>query len=153
MKKYSFSPSGKAPYTFILCRPFPVVNEKKRVFALACFFRKPVVSYADPKEDEGMETIAKLWPLWAALGLMNLVTFIVYAYDKHIARQQKGKRRVPERTLLLLAFLGGCVGAALGMSLCRHKTKQMRFLILVPLSVLLWAAAVGALILHLLGIF
>ena len=41
-----------------------------------------------------METIAKLWPLWAALGLMNLVAFIVYAYDKHIARQNRGKRRV-----------------------------------------------------------
>ena len=100
-----------------------------------------------------MEAIAKLWPLWAALGLMNLVTFTVYAYDKHIAQQRKGKRRVPERTLLLLSFLGGCIGAALGMFLCRHKTKHARFLILVPLSVLLWAAGTGALIAHLLGVF
>lgn len=100
-----------------------------------------------------MEAIAKLWPLWAALGVMNLVTFIVYAYDKHIARQNKGKRRVPERTLLLLSFLGGCFGALFGMFLCRHKTKHARFLILVPLSVLLWIAAIGALIAHLLGAF
>jgi uncharacterized membrane protein YsdA (DUF1294 family) len=100
-----------------------------------------------------METIAKLWPLWAAFGVMNLITFAVYAYDKHIARQNRGKRRVPERTLILLAFLGGCVGAALGMVLCRHKTKHAKFLILVPLSVILWAAALGALIAHLLGAF
>lgn len=100
-----------------------------------------------------METIVKLWPLWAGLGLMNLITFFVYAYDKHIARQNRGKRRVPERTLLLLAFLGGCYGAALGMALCRHKTKHTRFLLLVPLAAILWTAALGALIAHLLGAF
>ena len=100
-----------------------------------------------------METIAKLWPLWAALGVMNLITFIVYAYDKHIAQQRKGKRRVPERTLILLAFLGGCLGAALGMALCRHKTKHVKFLVLVPLSVLLWTVGLGALVAHLLGAF
>ncbi len=99
-----------------------------------------------------METIAKLWPLWAALGVMNLVTFAVYAYDKHIARQNRGKRRVPERTLLLLSFLGGCYGAVFGMFLCRHKTKHARFLILVPLSALLWTAAIAALILYGLGV-
>ena len=100
-----------------------------------------------------MEAIAKLWPLFAAFGAMNLVTFIVYAYDKHIARQQKGKRRVPERTLILLSFLGGCIGAALGMALCRHKTKHTKFLVLVPLSVLLWVILLGALFAHLLGVF
>ena len=100
-----------------------------------------------------MEAIAKLWPLWAALGVMTLVTFIVYAYDKHIAQQNRGKRRVPERTLILLAFLGGFLGAALGMSICRHKTKHTKFLILVPLAVILWVGGLGALIAHLLGAF
>ena len=100
-----------------------------------------------------MEAIAKLWPLFAALGVMNLITFALYAYDKRIARQNRGKRRVPERTLLLLSFLGGCVGAALGMALCRHKTKHVKFLVLVPLSVILWAIALGALFAHLLGWF
>ena len=100
-----------------------------------------------------METIAKLWPLWAALGVMNLVTFCVYAYDKHIAKQNRGKRRVPERTLLLMSFFGGCIGAALGMALCRHKTKHTRFVVLVPLSVILWTVGIGALLAHLLGLF
>ncbi len=100
-----------------------------------------------------MDAIARLWPLWAALGVMNLVTFIVYAYDKHIARQNKGKRRVPERTLLLLAFLGGAYGALLGMLLCRHKTKHTRFLVLVPLFAILWTLGLGALIAYLLGIY
>lgn len=100
-----------------------------------------------------METIARLWPLWAALGLFNLVTFCVYAADKRIAKSKKGGRRVPERTLLLLAFFGGCYGAALGMALCRHKTKHARFLVLVPLAAILWTVGLGALIAHLPGIF
>ena len=100
-----------------------------------------------------METIGKLWPLWTALAGMNLITFIVYAYDKHIAQQNRGKRRVPERTLTLLAFCGGFLGAALGMALCRHKTKHAKFLILVPLAVILWVAGLAALIAHLLGAF
>ena len=96
-----------------------------------------------------METIRALWPLWAALGILNLVTMIVYAADKHIAKSRSGKRRVPERTLLLLSFAGGCVGALLGMFLFRHKTKHTRFLLLVPLSVLLWAAAIALLFIKL----
>ena len=100
-----------------------------------------------------MEPIARLWWLFAALGVMSVVTFAVYAYDKHIAQAGKGRRRVPERTLLLLAFLGGCIGALLGMVLCRHKTKHIRFLVLVPLSVILWIGGLGALIAHLSGAF
>ena len=98
-----------------------------------------------------METITALWPLWAALGVMNLITFIVYAADKSIAKRRNGGRRVPERTLLLLSFLGGCVGALFGMLLCRHKTKHTKFLILVPLSLILWIAGIAALCAWLLG--
>ena len=97
-----------------------------------------------------MELLAKLWPLWAALVLMNLVTFIVYAADKHRART--GGRRVPERTLIALAFCGGCIGALLGMVLVRHKTRHAKFLILVPLAVLLWAAAITICMLFLYGV-
>lgn len=93
-----------------------------------------------------METIRLLWPLWLYLGIMTVVTFAVYAADKRIARRIRGGRRVPERTLLLLSFAGGCIGACLGMALVRHKTKHIRFLILVPLSTLLWIAGVALLL-------
>lgn len=96
-----------------------------------------------------MEPIRWLLPLFAVLGVLNVATMIVYAADKRIAQSGKGGRRVPERTLLLLAFAGGCVGALLGMYLFRHKTKHLRFVILVPLAVLLWAAAVTVLVLKL----
>jgi uncharacterized membrane protein YsdA (DUF1294 family) len=94
-------------------------------------------------------------PLWliiiCILVLTNLFSFFLMGADKRRAR--KGKRRVPERTLLLLSFLGGCVGALCGMVFCRHKTKHAKFLVLVPLSVLLWALGLGALLGHLLGWF
>ena len=100
-----------------------------------------------------MESIRVLWPLWAYLSVMTVLTFIVYAVDKTIAKRRKGGRRVPERTLLLLSFLGGCVGACFGMFLVRHKTKHLRFVILVPLSTVLWGAGVAALLLHMNHIF
>ena len=72
--------------------------------------------------------------------LINLVGFVLYGVDK---AKSKGKsRRIPERTLLWVARLGGGLGCWLGMMLFRHKTKHTRFMILVPLWTVLWAAAV-----------
>ena len=58
----------------------------------------------------------------AALCLLgvNLMTFLLFGLDKLLAR--KRQRRVPEATLLTLAFLGGSPGAMLGMVLFHHKT-------------------------------
>ena len=57
--------------------------------------------------------------------LMSLVLFCVMGADKRRARE--GSRRVPEKTLFLLAALGGAVGGALGMRVFRHKTKHWYF--------------------------
>lgn len=76
--------------------------------------------------------------------LINLLGFVLYGVDK---AKSKGKsRRIPERTLLWVARLGGGVGCWLGMMLFRHKTKHTRFMILVPLWIVLWAAAVVLLV-------
>lgn len=75
--------------------------------------------------------------------LVNLLTFVLYGVDKLRAKQ--ADRRIPERTLLLLPYLGGSVGALLGMWIFRHKTKHLKFRILVPLALLLQIAAVAAL--------
>ena len=63
--------------------------------------------------------------------IINAVTFLVYAADKRKAK--KGKLRVPEKTLFLLAGIGGSIGALLGMQVLRHKTKHMSFVIGIPL--------------------
>lgn len=71
--------------------------------------------------------------IYYLLGI-NLLTFFVYGIDKWKARRDKW--RVPEATLLMLAALGGSVGALLGMFVFHHKTKHKKFLIGVPLILL-----------------
>lgn len=66
-----------------------------------------------------------------ALTAINLVTFLTYGLDKRLAREHR--RRIPERTLLCLAFFGGSFGALTGMNIFRHKTKHRRFMVCVPL--------------------
>ena len=71
--------------------------------------------------------------------LITLAAFFAMGIDK--LKAKKNKWRIPEGTLLLLCFLGGGVAGLLGMSLFRHKTKHLKFQILVPLSIVLWLAA------------
>ncbi len=70
--------------------------------------------------------------------VMNLITFLMYGVDKRKAI--KNKWRIPEKTLLGAAFLGGSVGALLGMKVFRHKTKHWKFKICVPVCLVLHAA-------------
>ena len=72
---------------------------------------------------------------------LSLVSFFVYGWDKRRARQDG--RRVPEKTLHLLAVLGGWPGALAGQSTFRHKTKKFTFRIVFWLCVILHLAAVG----------
>lgn len=67
---------------------------------------------------------------------VNLCAFLFYGEDKRRARRNAW--RIPERTLLLLAFAGGALGAAAGMRVFRHKTKHIQFRVLVPLAIVLW---------------
>ena len=87
---------------------------------------------------------SKLQIVFAALLLVNIVAFAAYGIDKRKA--QKGKWRIPESTLLLLAFFGGAPGALMGMRAFRHKTKHRKFKILVPLFLILQLALAGWLI-------
>ncbi|MBE6601728.1 MAG: DUF1294 domain-containing protein [Ruminococcaceae bacterium] len=57
--------------------------------------------------------------------VMSAVALIAYTVDKIKAKRRAW--RVPEATLLGMGFLGGSVGALLGMFLIRHKTKHWYF--------------------------
>jgi len=72
---------------------------------------------------------------------INAIAFAAYGIDKWKARH--GKWRISEMTLILLAFIGGALGALLGMKVFRHKTQHWRFKIFVPLALLLWIAGLG----------
>ena len=65
---------------------------------------------------------------------INVVTFFVYGIDKWKARHKRW--RVSEAALLMLAVLGGSVGAWLGMYVWRHKTQHKKFKYGVPLILL-----------------
>lgn len=57
--------------------------------------------------------------------LFNVVVFCIYWRDKVAARRDE--RRIPERTLLWLAFAGGSVGAISAQKILRHKTRKEPF--------------------------
>lgn len=69
------------------------------------------------------------------LTVVNAVAFIVYGIDKYRARN--GKWRIPEATLLMLAVVGGSVGAWLGMKAWHHKARHRKFRYGVPAILLL----------------
>ena len=62
--------------------------------------------------------------------IINISAFILYGIDKKKAI--KHKFRISENTLIFSAFIGGSVGAFLGMQFFRHKTKHPKFIIGVP---------------------
>ncbi len=88
-----------------------------------------------------MPLVVKLY--FAAVGVMSVVTFTLYTWDKRRAR--KGGRRIPEATLHLCELLGGWPAGLLARHLLRHKSRKLAF------RVLSWAIImlhIGALALY-----
>lgn len=76
------------------------------------------------------------WVLfWSALG------FLLMGWDK--AQARRGRRRVPERTLLGIALVGGSPGVALAMVTLRHKTRHFWFAWGLPALMLLQTFVAG----------
>jgi uncharacterized membrane protein YsdA (DUF1294 family) len=82
----------------------------------------------------------------AALYLIavNLAAFAVFAVDKQ--RAMAGAPRVPERTLLQLAALGGSGGALAAQGLLRHKTRKEPFRTYLALIVVVQAVVAAGLL-------
>lgn len=64
------------------------------------------------------------------LYIVNLLALALFGIDKH--RAKHGGQRIPELTLLLVAVIGGSVGAIGGMLSFRHKTRKPRFSVGLP---------------------
>lgn len=62
--------------------------------------------------------------------IINAAAFLLMLSDKLKAR--RGAWRIPERTLIATAALGGSIGALAGMYLFRHKTKHIKFTLGIP---------------------
>lgn len=67
--------------------------------------------------------------------IINLIAFLAMFIDKKKA--QKGKWRIKESTLLILALIGGSIGAISGMYIFHHKTQKPRFYIGFPIIIIL----------------
>ena len=78
--------------------------------------------------------------IWIYLFVVNIVGFFAMGIDK--AKAKKKAWRIPEKTLLTIAILGGAIGVWFGMGTFRHKTKHLRFKYGVPLifiiEVIVW---------------
>ena len=75
---------------------------------------------------------------------VNVITFVVYGIDK--LKAKKGKWRVPETTLLLLAIVGGSIGAWCGVKVWHHKTMHAKFKYGIPLIMAMQAGLLVCLI-------
>ena len=74
------------------------------------------------------------------LAVINAVGFGIFGYDKWCAVHRQW--RVPEKTLIAAALLGGSVGAYAGMKVFRHKTRKAKFK--VGVLVILTVQCIGA---------
>ena len=72
---------------------------------------------------------------------INGITFFTYVIDKWKAKRSKW--RIPESTLLVMAVIGGSVGAWLGMKVWHHKTMHKKFKYGVPAIFFIQVALVG----------
>lgn len=81
----------------------------------------------------------------AYLIIVNALGCLLMLVDK--AKAKKKKWRIPEKTLMTVAAIGGSVGSLLGMYAVRHKTQHPKFTVGIPLilalqilaTVILWS--------------
>ena len=69
---------------------------------------------------------------------VNIATFFLYGIDKYKAK--KGQWRISEATLLLMAVIGGSIGAWVGMRIWHHKTMHKKFKYGIPLIIIFQVA-------------
>ena len=83
----------------------------------------------------------ELWQILLVYFLIiNVVGFFIMGIDKLRAKKQAW--RVPEKTLFLVALIGGSIGTNAGMYVFRHKTKHWYFVVGMPV-ILIGQIALG----------
>ena len=82
------------------------------------------------------------WILIAAFVIMSIVAVIATCRDK-IAAKAKA-RRTPEATLMLIGLFFGAAAEYVTMLIIRHKTKHAKFMIGLPIFIILHAALIAA---------
>ena len=87
-----------------------------------------------------MELTAVLLAAGAYLMVISIVGFILPPIDK--SRAKRGVWRIPEKTLFIVSLLGGAVAMYISMRIFRHKTLHKRFMLGIPLIIVLHIALI-----------
>ena len=82
--------------------------------------------------------------LFAYLAIISVISIIVCIWDKKISKKNKVELRIPEKVLLILSALGGSVAMLVTMLITRHKTKHVKFMLGIPVILVLQVALVLA---------
>ena len=69
---------------------------------------------------------------------INALSFSLYGIDKYKAK--KNQWRISEATLLMMAVIGGSIGAWAGMRLWHHKTMHKKFKYGIPIIIIMQVA-------------
>ena len=67
--------------------------------------------------------------------IINIIVLIIYGIDKY--KSIKHKYRISEKALIILSLIGP-FGAFFGMIIFHHKTQKKKFIILIPINLLIW---------------
>ena len=89
-------------------------------------------------------------PLFSKLLMIYFAVISLVAVVMTIADKAKAKRdawRIPEATLMTVGLFGGALAMYITMKTIRHKTKHKKFMIGLPLEIVLHAAIIGVLFL------
>lgn len=68
---------------------------------------------------------------------INIITLIAFGIDKIAAAERNVPGRIRIVTLLGLTFIGGSIGALIGMYAFRHKTRKNYFYVGVPMMLVM----------------
>ena len=74
--------------------------------------------------------------------VISLISVIVCIYDKKVSKKNRVELRTPEKTLLLLSALGGSLAMFITMRIVRHKTKHIKFMLGIPLIMVIQAGII-----------
>ncbi len=85
-----------------------------------------------------------IWLILIYTAVMSLIAFAAFGIDKYKAKTNRW--RISEKTLFLLALLGGGVGAYLGMKVFHHKTRHKQFAIGLPLIMIIQLGLIAFLV-------
>lgn len=93
---------------------------------------------------ENIQNILTLPNIILYILTINIIGFLAMFIDKNKAK--KGSWRIPEKTLITIALMGGSIGGIIGMYTFRHKTQKTRFSIGFPAILILQMVLISYLI-------